>query len=64
MSKYNFLLFKTFEKMTDGEIMRMRYAMLNYLQDIHVKVTIFIKEGLQRYNGSFVSVEKWMIPYG
>lgn len=50
--------------MTDGEIMRMRYAMLNYLQDIHVKVTIFIKEGLQRYNGSFVSVEKWMIPYG
>ncbi|KAF0765025.1 protein OSCP1-like [Aphis craccivora] len=59
--QHNF--YQTFEKMTDGEIMRMRYAMLNYLQDIHVKVTIFIKEGLQRYNGSFVSVEKWMIPY-
>ncbi|XP_026804788.1 protein OSCP1-like [Rhopalosiphum maidis] len=60
--QHNF--YQTFEKMTNGEIMRMRYAMLNYLQDIHVKVTIFIKEGLQRYNGSFVSVGKWVIPYG
>ncbi|CAH1736003.1 unnamed protein product [Aphis gossypii] len=60
--QHNF--YQTFEKMTNGEIIRMRYAMLNYLQDIHVKVTIFIKEGLQRYNGSFVSVGKWMIPHG
>lgn len=38
--------------------------MLNYLQDVHVKVTLFIKEGLQRYNGSFVSIGKWKIPFG
>lgn len=50
--------------MTDGEIMRLRYAVLNYLQDVHVKVTVFIKEGLQRYNGSFVSSGKWAVPYG
>lgn len=50
--------------MTNGEIMRLRYALLNYLQDVHVKVTVFIKERLQRYNGSFVSNEKWAIPYG
>ncbi|KAL5233532.1 hypothetical protein ACI65C_000942 [Semiaphis heraclei] len=60
--QHNF--YQTFEKMTNGELMRLRYAMLNYLQDIHVKVTIFIKEGLQRYNGSFVSVGKWVIPHG
>lgn len=50
--------------MSNGEIMRLRYALLNYLQDLHVKVTIFIKEGLQRYNGSFVSIGKWTIPHG
>lgn len=60
----SFIIIKTFEKMTDGEIMRLRYALLNYLQDVHVKVTVFIKEGLQRYNGSFVSTGKWAIPYG
>lgn len=60
----NLLLIQTFEKMTNGEIMRLRYAMLNYLQDVHVKVTLFIKEGLQRYNGSFVSIGKWKIPFG
>lgn len=57
-------MFKAFEKITNGEIMRLRYALLNYLQDLHVKVTVFIKEGLQRYNGSFVSIGKWTIPYG
>ncbi|XP_050546337.1 protein OSCP1-like isoform X2 [Daktulosphaira vitifoliae] len=51
-------------KMTDGEILRLRYSILNYFQDINVKVTVFIKEGLQRYNGSFVTVGKWTIPYG
>lgn len=60
----NILLFKTFEKMNNGEIMRLRYASLNYLQDVHVKVTVFIKEGLQRYNGSFAIIGKWAIPYG
>lgn len=57
-------MLKTFEKMTNGELMRLRYSILNYLQDVHVKVTVFIKEGLQRYNGSFVMIGKWSIPYG
>lgn len=57
-------MLKTFGKMTNGEIMRLRYSSLNYLQDVHVKVTVFIKEGLQRYNGSFVMIGKWSIPYG
>ncbi|XP_050434253.1 protein OSCP1 isoform X2 [Adelges cooleyi] len=50
-------------KMTNGEIIRIRYTILNYLQDVHIKVTTFIKEGLQRYNGSFVAIGKWTIPH-
>jgi len=49
--------------MTYGEIMKMRYALLNYLF-IFARYSLFIKEGLQRYNGSFVSIEKCTIPFG
>jgi hypothetical protein len=40
--------------MNDVEMQFIRYTMLNFLQDCKIKVSIFLKEKLQNWNGTFI----------
>lgn len=50
--------------MRDAELQMIRYDLLNYLQDIHIKVSIFLRLGQQNNDGTFVNPTNESIPSG
>jgi Organic solute transport protein 1. len=51
-------------QMTDGELQRVRYSILNFFQDIRIRVSIFLRKGVQNNDGSFVIPSDLTISYG
>lgn len=47
-------LIKTFSDMNEFQLQEIRHSILNCLQDIRVKVSVFLKEKIQNWNGTFI----------
>ena len=50
--------------MRDATLQMIRYDLLNYLQDIHVKVSIFLRLGQQNNDGTFANATNESIQVG
>lgn len=50
--------------MYEAELQRIRYDLLNYFQDIHIKVSVFLRLGQQNGDGTFVHSSVESIPHG
>ncbi|XP_054267139.1 protein OSCP1-like [Macrosteles quadrilineatus] len=59
-----FLLIKTYGQMGNGELQRLRYHILNFFQDMRIRVSIFMRQSLQNSSGCFVISPSCVIPYG
>ncbi|RMZ95550.1 OSCP1 isoform X2 [Brachionus plicatilis] len=46
-------LIKTYSDMDEFELQEIRHSILNCLQDLRVKVSVFLKEKIQNWNGTF-----------
>jgi hypothetical protein len=40
--------------MNDVEMQFIRHTMLNFFQDLKIKVSVFLKEKVQNWNGTFI----------
>ncbi|XP_076373436.1 organic solute carrier partner 1 [Tachypleus tridentatus] len=49
-----FLLLKTYKKMESGEFQFLRHTLLNFFQDLQIRVSAFLKDGTQTSSGRFV----------
>ncbi|XP_073979680.1 organic solute carrier partner 1 [Rhodnius prolixus] len=49
-----FMFIKTYGQMTCGELQRVRYSLLNFLQDVRIRVSLLLRQRLQNPDGSFV----------
>ncbi|XP_039275383.1 protein OSCP1 [Nilaparvata lugens] len=59
-----FLVIKTYGQMSFGELQRVRYNILNFLQDTRVRVSIFLRQNIQNNDGTFRIPPSCTIPYG
>ncbi|RZF48304.1 hypothetical protein LSTR_LSTR010267 [Laodelphax striatellus] len=59
-----FLVIKTYGQMSFGELQRVRYNILNFLQDTRVRVSIFLRQNIQNNDGTFRIPPACTIPYG
>ncbi|XP_060077147.1 protein OSCP1-like [Ylistrum balloti] len=58
------LLIETFGSLSLGEFQLIRQTLLNFFQDMHIRVSIFLKEKVQSSNGRFVLPTSGTLPYG
>lgn len=58
------LLLKTFSFVSLGEYQLIRQTLLGFFQDMHIRVSIFLKEKVQSSNGRFVLSLGGTVPYG
>ncbi|KAL1117687.1 hypothetical protein AAG570_004002 [Ranatra chinensis] len=59
-----FMLIKTCGQMSCGELQAIRYSLLNFLQDVRVRVSLLLRQGLQNPDGSFVISPNLTLFYG
>jgi len=60
---YN-LIKDTYSTLTPGEFHMIRQTLLNFFQDMHIRVSIFLKDGKQTPNGRFVLPKGGQVPWG
>ncbi|XP_071493076.1 protein OSCP1-like [Diadema antillarum] len=58
------LLLKTYAFVPVGEFQLIRQTLLGFFQDMHIRVSIFLKEKVQSSNGRFVLSLGGAVPYG
>ncbi|XP_052709052.1 protein OSCP1-like isoform X4 [Crassostrea angulata] len=58
------LLIQTFGSLSNGEFQLIRQTLLNFFQDMHIRVSIFLKDKVQNSNGRFVLPTGGAVPYG
>ncbi|XP_048767277.1 protein OSCP1-like isoform X2 [Ostrea edulis] len=58
------LLIETFGSLSMGEFQLIRQTLLNFFQDMHIRVSIFLKDKVQNSNGRFVLPVGGAVPYG
>ncbi|WAR08115.1 OSCP1-like protein, partial [Mya arenaria] len=58
------LLLETFGSMTSGGFHLIRQTLLNFFQDMHIRVSIFLKDKVQTSNGRFVLSATGPVPFG
>lgn len=58
------IFMKTYFSMQEAELLNIRYSLLNYLQDIRIKVSVFLRLGQQSNDGTFVHPFVENIPNG
>ncbi|XP_063602215.1 protein OSCP1-like [Penaeus indicus] len=59
------LLFtQTYGKMNMGELASIRHALLGFVQDLRIRVSLFLKENQQNPSGAFVIDTDGAVPYG
>jgi hypothetical protein len=46
--------FQNFFSMNDCELQLVRHSMLNFFQDLKIKVSVFLKEKVQNWNGTYI----------
>lgn len=55
---------QTFLNMNDYELQFVRYTVLNFFQDLKIKVSVFLKEKVQNWDGSFVLYREGPVAQG
>ncbi|XP_076445795.1 protein OSCP1-like [Babylonia areolata] len=58
------MLIETYSSLPDGEFQLIRQTLLSFFQDMHIRVSIFLKEKVQNNNGRFVLPTSGELPYG
>lgn len=58
------LLLQHYASLTPGEFMLIRQTLLNFFQDMHIRVSIFLKDKVQNSNGRFVLPTSGPTPFG
>ncbi|XP_033635989.1 protein OSCP1-like [Asterias rubens] len=58
------MVIKTYGSLSMGEFQLIRQTLLEFFQDIHIRVSIFLKDKVQNSNGRFVLPVAGAVPYG
>ncbi|KAF4081672.1 hypothetical protein AMELA_G00163850 [Ameiurus melas] len=58
------LIIEMYTPLSDGEFQLIRQTLLAFFQDMHVRVSILLKENLQNADGSFVIPTSGPVPHG
>ncbi|KAL5011115.1 hypothetical protein ScPMuIL_013420 [Solemya velum] len=58
------LLIERYAPMCNGEFQYIRQTLLNFFQDMHIRVSIFLKDKVQNSNGRFVLPTSGPLPWG
>ncbi|XP_052088947.1 protein OSCP1-like [Mytilus californianus] len=58
------LLMESFASLSMGEYQLIRQTLLNFFQDMHIRVSIFLKDKVQNSNGRFVLPTAGSLPHG
>ncbi|GFS17505.1 protein OSCP1 [Elysia marginata] len=58
------MLSETYASLSQGEFQLIRQTLLNFFQDMHIRVSIFLKDKVQNNNGRFVLKPGGSLPYG
>ncbi|XP_028819482.1 protein OSCP1a isoform X2 [Denticeps clupeoides] len=56
-------LIETYTRLSEGEFQLIRQTLLTFLQDMHVRVSLFLKDKLQNPSGRFVLVTTGPVPH-
>lgn len=54
---------QTYSKMNPGELQTLRQTQLNFFQDMHIRVSIFLKDKVQNQDGGFVFEKGGAVPH-
>ncbi|XP_075907635.1 protein OSCP1a [Nelusetta ayraudi] len=57
-------IIETYSRLSDGEFQLLRQTLLIFFQDIHVRVSLFLKSQVQNPNGHFVLQTSGPVPHG
>ncbi|XP_053092735.1 protein OSCP1a isoform X2 [Pangasianodon hypophthalmus] len=58
------LIIEMYTPLSDGELQLIRQTLLAFFQDVHVRVSIFLKQNLQKPDGTFVMPTSGPVPHG
>ncbi|KAK6187781.1 hypothetical protein SNE40_005731 [Patella caerulea] len=58
------MLIETYVPMSPGECHLMRQTLMHFFQDMHIRVSIFLKDKVQSNNGRFVLPTSGQVPWG
>jgi len=58
------LINEAYSTMTPGEFQLIRQTLLNFFQDMHIRVSIFLKDKVQTPNGRFILPKGGKVPWG
>ncbi|CAL1547918.1 unnamed protein product [Lymnaea stagnalis] len=58
------LLIDTYASLSHGEFQLIRQTLLNFFQDMHTRVSIFLKDKVQNNNGRFILTPGGVLPFG
>ncbi|KAL9969205.1 hypothetical protein ACROYT_G021395 [Oculina patagonica] len=57
------LLYETYSNLTAGQFQIIRQTLLSFFQDMHIRVSIFLKDKVQNANGKFVLPADGPVPW-
>ncbi|ELT95571.1 hypothetical protein CAPTEDRAFT_165139 [Capitella teleta] len=58
------LLIQHYGSLSSGEFMLIRQTLLSFFQDMHIRVSIFLKDKVQSSNGRFILPPSGVLPWG
>lgn len=58
------MLAKHFANLSPGEFLVIRQTLLNFFQDMHIRVSVFLRDKVQGQNGRFMLTVGGPVPYG
>lgn len=58
------LIIDTYSNLSPGEFQLIRQTLLIFFQDVHIRVSIFLKDKVQNSNGHFVLPTSGQVPWG
>jgi len=57
------LLYETYANLSAGQFQIIRQTLLSFFQDMHIRVSIFLKDKVQSANGKFVLTTDGLVPW-
>lgn len=58
------LIKENYENLTIGQFQLIRQTLLSFFQDMHIRVSIFLKDNVQTSNGRFILPKNGQVPWG
>lgn len=63
--EHSYILLAThYANMNAGQFLLIRQTLLNFFQDVHIRVSVFLKEKTQNENGRFILPTGGQLPFG